>query len=106
MGNRPLAGFLVIIILMVGISGCVQQTSPNTNYKTGNSQVNDQNNTTNVCPSCNGTGTVSCYNTTTGAATCGGTGIIQSGPKKGSPCTACGGTGVVICPKCNGTGQF
>lgn len=104
MGNRPLVGFFVIIILIVGICGCVQQTSPHTNYKTGNSQVIGEN-TTSACPSCNGTGTVSCYNTSTGAATCGGTGIIQSGPKKGSVCTACGGTGVVICAKCNGTGR-
>jgi DnaJ-class molecular chaperone len=106
MKKSPFIGFMVLVIVIVFISGCVDQTPNNTNYKTDNQQLTGQNSNTNtsgaICTRCNGTGTITCYNIKNGAKTCNGTGILQSG----ATCPVCSGTGVIICPKCNGTGQI
>jgi DnaJ-class molecular chaperone len=109
-----------IVIVLTATSGCIsgdedsnqasdtsynsENTDSSLNTETQDQSSSQSSSSSNICPECNGAGTVECYNTVTGGTTCGGTGIVQGGGTEGSTCRVCGGSGTINCPTCGGSG--
>lgn len=90
-----------------GEKGYIWKDYEDTTDSSLNTETEDQSTSNSkICPECDGTGVVECYNYKRDVESCAGTGRVTGGDTEGTKCRICDGTGQITCPKCDGTGKI